>query len=81
MYPTLLAAVSDAAHPAWRASALGVYRLWRAASALVGGVTVALASLDAAIGVAAVLTAASGLFAWAFMTETHLPHAGPSPRP
>jgi hypothetical protein len=32
---------------------------------------VTLASLDAAIGVAAVLTAASGLFAWAFMRETH----------
>jgi MFS family permease len=75
VYPTLLAAVSDAAHPAWRAPALGIYRLWRdsgyAIGALVGGITAALASLDAAIGVAAVLTAASGLLAWAFMTETH----------
>ena len=75
VYPTLLAAVSDATHPAWRAPALGVYRLWRdagyAIGALIGGITAALASLDAAIGVAAVLTAASGLFAWAFMTETH----------
>jgi MFS family permease len=75
VYPTLLAAVSDAAHPAWRASALGVYRLWRdsgyAIGALIGGITAALASLDAAIGVAAILTAASGLLAWAFMTETH----------
>jgi MFS family permease len=85
VYPTLLAAVSDAAHPAWRASALGVYRLWRdsgyAVGALIGGVTAALASLDAAIGVAAVLTAASGLLAWAFMTETHPRQAGPSPHP
>jgi MFS family permease len=75
VYPTLLAAVSDATHPDWRASALGVYRFWRdagyAIGALIGGVTAALASLDAAIGVAAVLTAASGLLAWAFMTETH----------
>ena len=75
VYPTLLAAVSDAAHPAWRASALGVYRLWRdagyAIGALIGGITAAIASLDAAIGVAAILTAASGLLAWAFMTETH----------
>ena len=75
VYPTLLAAVSDATHPAWRASALGVYRFWRdagyAIGALIGGVTAALASLDAAIGVAAVLTAASGLLAWAFMKETH----------
>ena len=85
VYPTLLAAVSDAAHPAWRASALGVYRLWRdagyAVGALIGGVTAAVASLDAAIGVAAVLTAASGMLAWAFMTETHPRQAGPSPDP
>jgi predicted MFS family arabinose efflux permease len=70
-----IAAVSDAAHPAWRAPALGVYRPWRdsgyAIGALIGGITAALASLDAAIGVAAILTAASGLLAWALMTETH----------
>ena len=75
VYPTLLAAVSDATHPAWRASALGVYRFWRdagyAIGALIGGITAALASLDAAIGVAAVLTAVSGILAWAFMRETH----------
>src|SRR5262249_39085446 len=29
VYPTLLAAVGDVAHPDWRASAVGVYRLWR----------------------------------------------------
>ena len=75
VYPTLLAAVSDATHPDWRASALGVYRFWRdagyAIGALIGGVTAALASLDTAIGVAAVLTAASGLLAWGCMKETH----------
>ena len=74
VYPTLLAAVSDAAHPAWRASALGVYRFWRdagyAIGALIGGITAALASLDTAVTVAAVLTAVSGLLAWAFMVET-----------
>jgi len=73
-YPTLLAAVTDATHPAWRASALGIYRFWRdagyAIGALIGGITAALASLDAAIGVAAILTAASGLIAWALMRET-----------
>jgi predicted MFS family arabinose efflux permease len=42
-----------------------------AVGALIGGITAALASLDAAVLVAAVLTAASGLFAWAFMRETH----------
>lgn len=29
VYPTLLAAISDVAHPDWRSSAIGVYRLWR----------------------------------------------------
>jgi MFS family permease len=42
VYPTLLAAVSDVAQPDWRASALGVYRLWRdggyAVGALLAGV-------------------------------------------
>lgn len=74
VYPTLLAAVSDAAHPDWRAAALGVYRFWRdagyAIGALIGGVTAALASLDAAVAVAAVLTAVSGLLAWALIRET-----------
>jgi MFS family permease len=75
VYPTLLAAVSDATHPGWRAPALGVYRFWRdsgyAIGALTGGITAALASLDTAILVATILTAASGLLAWALMTETH----------
>jgi predicted MFS family arabinose efflux permease len=82
VYPSLLAAVSDATHPDWRAAALGVYRLWRdagyALGALIGGVTAALASLDAAVAVAAALTAASGLLSWALMAETHpRPHAAP----
>jgi MFS family permease len=42
VYPTLLAAISDVAHPEWRASAVGVYRLWRdsgyAIGALLAGV-------------------------------------------
>ena len=29
VYPTLLAAISDVAHPKWRATSLGVYRFWR----------------------------------------------------
>jgi MFS family permease len=82
VYPTLLAAVSDAAHPDWRAAALGVYRFWRdagyAIGALIGGITAALASLDAAVVVAAVLTAISGFLAWAFMRETH-PRANDGP--
>ena len=42
VYPTLLAAIADVADPAWRGSAIGVYRLWRdlgfAIGALVAGV-------------------------------------------
>src|SRR3989442_16030117 len=42
VYPTLLAAIGDVAHPQWRASAVGVYRLWRdggfAVGALIAGV-------------------------------------------
>jgi MFS family permease len=86
VYPTLLAAVSDATHPAWRATALGIYRFWRdsgyAIGALIGGITATLASLDTAIGVAAALTAVSGILAWAFMKETHRrPQAERAPRP
>jgi len=51
------------------------FRFWRdagyALGALIGGITAALASLDAAIVVAAALTAASGFLAWALMRETH----------
>jgi MFS family permease len=43
VYPTLLAAIGDVAHPSWRASSVGVYRLWRdlgyAFGALLAGVT------------------------------------------
>lgn len=39
VYPTLLAAVSDVANPAWRASAVGVYRLWRDGGYAVGALT------------------------------------------
>jgi len=37
VYPTLIAAVGDLAHPRWRATAVGVYRLWRDAGYVVGG--------------------------------------------
>jgi MFS family permease len=75
VYPTLLAAVGDVAHPLWRARAVGVYRLWRdsgyAAGAVVGGLTADLWGLRAAIWAAAALTVASGLAVAARMYETH----------
>ena len=65
VYPTLLAAVGDVAHPAWRARAIGVYRLWRdagfAVGAVVSGVIADAYGIRAAILAVAGLTAASGL--------------------
>jgi MFS family permease len=78
VYPTLLAAVADVAHPGWRASAVGVYRLWRdagfAVGALLAGLVADLAGLVAAVWVIAALTAASGLVVAVRMYET-LPSA------
>jgi MFS family permease len=74
VYPTLLAAVGDVAHPGWRASAVGVYRLWRdlgyAAGALLAGATSDAFGLAAALWVIAALTFASGLVSAIRMTET-----------
>jgi len=75
--PTLLAAISDVAHHSWRASAVGVYRLWRdagfAVGALLAGLVADLAGLEAAVWVVAALTAASGLVVAVRMYETHRP--------
>ncbi len=75
VYPTLLAAIGDVAHPAWRARALGVYRLWRdggfAAGALLAGLLADAYGIRTATTVVAALTAASGLLAWIRMYETH----------
>ena len=38
VYPTLLAAIGDIAHPDWRASAIGVYRFWRDLGYAVGAI-------------------------------------------
>jgi MFS family permease len=74
VYPTLLAAVGDVAHPAWRASAVGVYRLWRdagfAVGALVAGVVADALGMRAAIWTVAALTALSGLGVALRMYET-----------
>jgi MFS family permease len=75
VYPTLLAAIGDVAHPHWRASAVGVYRLWRdagfAIGALLAGAVADLAGLGAAIWTVAALTAASGAVVAVRMYETH----------
>jgi MFS family permease len=75
VYPTLLAAIGDVAHPLWRARAVGTYRLWRdsgyAVGAIVGGVAADLWGLRAAVWAAAAITVASGLVVAVRMYETH----------
>lgn len=75
VYPTLLAAIGDVAHPAWRARSIGVYRLWRdggfAVGALLAGVVADLLGVRAAIWTVALLTALSGLVVAVRMYETH----------
>ncbi|QSE87759.1 MFS transporter (plasmid) [Rhodococcus pseudokoreensis] len=82
VYPTLLAAIGDVAHPLWRARAVGVYRLWRdsgyAAGAIVGGVVADLWGLRAAIWAAAAITVISGLVVAVRMYETHTPTPEPT---
>jgi MFS family permease len=74
VYPTLLAAIGDVAHPSWRASAVGVYRLWRdlgyAFGALLAGVTADAFGLNAAMWVIAALTFGSGIVSAVRMKET-----------
>ncbi|PYQ02857.1 MAG: MFS transporter [Acidobacteria bacterium] len=74
VYPTLLAAIGDVAHPSWRASATGVYRLWRdlgyAAGALVSGVSADMLGARSAVGLVGALTFASGMVVAVRMRET-----------
>lgn len=74
VYPTLLAAVGDVAHPSWRASAVGVYRLWRdggyAVGALLAGTIADLFGVRWAIGAVGALTLLSGLIVATVMNET-----------
>jgi MFS family permease len=74
VYPTLLAAIGDVAHPEWRASSVGVYRLWRdmgyAVGALLAGILADLLNLGWAIGVVAGLTFISGVVVAMTMYET-----------
>jgi MFS family permease len=75
VYPTLLAAIGDAAHPTWRASSIGVYRLWRdlgyAVGALVTGVAADALGMDAAMWLVAALTFGSGVVVALRMREPH----------
>jgi len=74
VYPTLLAAVGDVAHPLWRGSAIGVYRFWRdagyAAGAVTAGVLADVIGMAGAIAVVGGLTMLSGALVAVRMPET-----------
>jgi MFS family permease len=75
VYPTLLAAIGDVVNPAWRASTVGVYRLWRdmgyAIGALLSGAIADLFGVPMAMWLVAALTFLSGVIAAVRMRETH----------
>ena len=77
VYPTLLAAIGDVAHPSWRASAVGVYRLWRdlgyVVGALLAGIIGDLFGLTWAIALVGFITFCSGGVVAAVMSETRAP--------
>ncbi len=77
VYPTLIAAVSDASHPSWRARSLSVYRFWRdlgyAIGALLSGILADAFGIVVAIGAVGVLTFVSGVVAAIAMKEPTKP--------
>ena len=84
VYPTLLAAVSDVAHPSWRASAVGVYRMWRdlgyVVGALAAGLIADVAGIPTAIVAVALVTLASALITLLRLRETLPRHPGTASR-
>lgn len=77
VYPTLLAAVGDIAHPSWRGVAIGVYRLWRdlgyVFGALLAGVLTDVLGISMAITIIGLITAASGVVVAIRLNETRIP--------
>jgi MFS family permease len=73
VYPSLIAAVSDASHPTWRARSLSVYRFWRdlgyAIGALSAGIIADVLGLSWAIATIAALTFLSGVVVTLVMRE------------
>jgi MFS family permease len=74
VYPTLLATIGDVAHPSWRASAVGVYRLWRdlgyAVGAAFAGLTADALGVTYAMGIVGAVTFTSGIVVAVRMRET-----------
>lgn len=74
VYPTLLPAIGDDAHPAWRGSSVGIYRRWRdggyVVGAVIAGVLADLLGMNWAIGAIGSLTLLSGGIAARLTKET-----------
>ena len=74
VYPSLLAAISDIAHPSWRATSLGVYRFWRDIGFVFGAIGIGFISdlfnMFIAIQVVAWIGLASGIVVVFLMKET-----------
>ena len=73
VYPSLIAAVSDASHPTWRARSLSVYRFWRDLGYAIGALSAGLIAdwfgLASAINTIAALTFVSGAVVGLFMRQ------------
>lgn len=83
LYPTLIAAMGDIAHPSWRGSALGVYRFWRDLGYAIGALAMGLIAdatgmLEAGFWVTGIAMGLSGLWLILGMDETH-PRLDPAP--
>lgn len=74
VYPTLIASVSDVAHPDWRATSTGIYRFWRdsgyAFGALMAGIITDILNVNWAIGIVALIPLLAGILTSVRMSET-----------
>ena len=86
LYPNLIAAVADIAHPSWRSSALGTYRYWRDTGYAIGALVLGLVAqargaVEPAFWVTAGWLVLSGLWVLVRAQETHPGHFPKAPSP
>ena len=86
LYPNLIAAVADIAHPSWRSSALGSYRYWRDTGYAIGALVLGLVAqargaIEPAFWVTTAWLLASGAWVLLRAQETHPGHPPQEPRP
>lgn len=85
LYPNLSAAVADISHPAWRGTAIGIYRFWRDLGYAIGALGLGLAAhfsgrMESAFVFVSVAMALSGAVLYVMGEETH-PRLNPAPLP